>query len=65
MARPQLIDLMQLFEACRTEAERHAIFDYHKIPLLGREEDAADQLAAYVLLNLETEDAVRLIKAAV
>lgn len=43
----------------------HAIFDYHKIPLLGREEDAADQLAAYVLLNLETEDAVRLIKAAV
>ena len=33
----------------------HAIFDYLHIPILGREEDAADQLAALGLLGFETE----------
>jgi len=30
----------------------HALFDMLKIPVLGREEDAADQVAAYILVNL-------------
>ena len=30
----------------------HALFNLLKVPVLGREEDAADQVAAYVLLNL-------------
>ena len=35
----------------------HALFDLLKLPILGREEDAADQLAAYTLLQLGTEQA--------
>ena len=35
----------------------HAVFDLLKIPILGREEDAADQLASYWLLQLGKEDA--------
>lgn len=34
----------------------HAIFDYLAIPILGREEDAADQVAALWLLNLKGPD---------
>jgi hypothetical protein len=33
----------------------HALFDMLRIPLLGREEDAADQLAAYHVLQLSKE----------
>jgi Putative metallopeptidase len=33
----------------------HALFDLLKIPLLGREEDAADQLAAYYVLQFPRE----------
>jgi hypothetical protein len=33
----------------------HAMFDLLKIPLLGREEDAADQLAAYFVLQSPNE----------
>jgi len=33
----------------------HALFDLLKIPVLGREEDAADQLAGYYLLQLPDE----------
>src|SRR3954470_9524106 len=33
----------------------HAMFDLLKIPLLGREEDAADQVAAYYMLQLPKE----------
>jgi Putative metallopeptidase len=33
----------------------HALFDLLKIPLLGQEEDAADQLAAYHMLQLPKE----------
>jgi hypothetical protein len=30
----------------------HAVFDMNRVPILGREEDAADQVAAYALLQL-------------
>lgn len=33
----------------------HALFDLLKIPVLGQEEDAADQLAGYYLLQLQGE----------
>jgi hypothetical protein len=39
----------------------HALFDMLKIPLLGREEDAADQVGAYLILQLPTEQKRRLI----
>jgi hypothetical protein len=39
----------------------HAVFDYLTVPVLGREEDAADQFAAYVLLQFAESDARRLI----
>jgi hypothetical protein len=39
----------------------HAVFDYLSVPILGREEDAADQFAAYVLLQFAESDAHRLI----
>jgi hypothetical protein len=39
----------------------HAVFDYLSVPVLGREEDAADQLAAYLLLQFAQRDARKLI----
>src|SRR3954467_630538 len=42
----------------------HALFDLLKIPLLGREEDAADQMAAYYVLQLPKEVRRRLILGA-
>jgi hypothetical protein len=42
----------------------HALFDLLKIPLLGREEDAADQLAAYYMLQFAKEKRRRLILGA-
>lgn len=39
----------------------HAVFDYHAVPVLGREEDAADQFSAYLLLQFSKSDARRLI----
>lgn len=39
----------------------HAVFDYLRVPLFGREEDAADQFAAYFLLQFAKSDARRLI----
>jgi hypothetical protein len=41
----------------------HALFDLLNIPVLGREEDAADQVATYVLLKLERDDARSIILA--
>ena len=35
-----------------------------KIPLFGREEDAADQFSAYIMLHFGKEDAHRLIEGA-
>ena len=39
----------------------HAVFDYLSVPVLGREEDAADQFAAYLLLQFAKSDARRLM----
>jgi hypothetical protein len=42
----------------------HAVFDYLQVPILGREEDAADQFAAYFLLQFAKSDARDLIVGA-
>jgi Putative metallopeptidase len=39
----------------------HAVFDYLSVPILGREEDAADQFAAYLMLQFAKSDARRLM----
>jgi hypothetical protein len=39
----------------------HALFDMFFTPMFGREEDAADQLAAYLYLQLGEEEARRLV----
>ena len=39
----------------------HAVFNYDEVPLLGREEDAADQFAAYLWLQSDKRDARRLL----
>ncbi len=39
----------------------HAVFDLWKIPILGREEDAADQFAAFIMLQFPKDEARRLI----
>ena len=41
----------------------HAVFDLLGIPFLGREEDAADQFSAYLLLQMSSDCARRLILA--
>ena len=43
----------------------HALFDYHEIPILGREEDAADQVSAYIYLQMGKDEAHRLIAGTV
>ncbi|MBI5912382.1 MAG: hypothetical protein HY848_20830 [Betaproteobacteria bacterium] len=40
----------------------HAVFDMLDVPVLGREEDAADYFSAYILLQFAPEDAHRLIQ---
>src|SRR5262249_19829783 len=37
----------------------HAIFEIYKLPVFGREEDAADQVAAYIALHLGKDEARR------
>jgi Putative metallopeptidase len=39
----------------------HAVFDYNQVPILGREEDAADQFAAYFWLQADKRDVHRLL----
>ena len=39
----------------------HAVFDLWKVPLLGREEDAADQFSIILMLNFRKDEARRLI----
>jgi hypothetical protein len=39
----------------------HGLFDYLDIPILGREEDAADQVSAYIYLQLSKDEERRLI----
>ena len=43
----------------------HALFGYLDIPVLGREEDAADQVSAYTYLQLGGDEAHRLIMGTV
>jgi hypothetical protein len=43
----------------------HALFDYLDVPVLGREEDAADQVSAYIYLQLGEAEARRLIMGTV
>jgi hypothetical protein len=49
-----------LFDTCLHEFA-HALFDMLRVPVLGREEDAADQVSAYIMLNLGKTEARRLI----
>jgi len=49
-----------LFEVSLHEVG-HALFDIFELPVLGREEDAADQVAAYILLQFGESEARRLI----
>lgn len=42
----------------------HALFDLLRLPVLGREEDAADQVAAYILLQMGDSRARRMITGA-
>ena len=49
-----------LFDTCLHEFG-HAVFDMLKVPVLGREEDAADQFSAYLTLQLGKDEAKRLI----
>lgn len=47
-----------IFDTCLHEFA-HAIFEILKLPVLGREEDAADQVAAYIALQLGKDEARR------
>jgi hypothetical protein len=49
-----------LFDTCLHEFG-HAIFDMLQLPVLGREEEAADQVSAYIMLHLGKTEARRLI----
>jgi hypothetical protein len=42
----------------------HGLFELLNIPLLGREEDAADQVAAYIYLQLADSEARRIVMGA-
>jgi Putative metallopeptidase len=42
----------------------HAMFDMLRVPVLGREEEAADQVATYIMLRLGKVEARRLITGA-
>jgi Putative metallopeptidase len=42
----------------------HAVFDLYDVPLFGRPEDAADQFAAYIMLQFGKDQARRLIGGA-
>src|SRR5215213_2323681 len=64
-ARPQSITMPDafvgpFFDTFLHEAG-HAMFDLLKIPVLGREEDAADQISTYLMLQFPAEEKRRLI----
>ena len=42
----------------------HALIDLLELPVLGREEDAADQISAFIMLQLGKDEAKRLIAGA-
>lgn len=39
----------------------HAVFEYFQVPVLGREEDAADQVATYAMLHVHRDLAPRIL----
>jgi hypothetical protein len=39
----------------------HALFELLDVPIFGREEDAADQFAAFLIMQMPTEEARRII----
>jgi hypothetical protein len=49
-----------LFDTCLHEFA-HALFEMLRLPVLGREEDAADQVSAYIMLQLGKVEVRRLI----
>ena len=49
-----------LFDSCLHEVS-HALFDMLQVAVLGREEDAADQVSSFIILELGKEEARRLI----
>jgi Putative metallopeptidase len=49
-----------LFDTCLHEFG-HALFDMLRVPVFGREEDAADQVSGYIMLHLGKVEARRLI----
>jgi len=53
--------IVGLIAAVALHETGHALFDLLDVPIFGREEDAADQFAAYILLQLRQEDAARMI----
>jgi hypothetical protein len=40
----------------------HALIEQHRLPVLGREEEAADQMSAFLMLHLAGDEAVGLIR---
>jgi hypothetical protein len=60
---PQDIMLGQFLYAALHEFG-HASFDLYDVPVFGREEDAADQFAAFIMLRFRGERARRLIAGA-
>jgi hypothetical protein len=42
----------------------HAVFDIYSVPLFGREEDAADQFAVYIMLQFGKDRAHQLVEGA-
>lgn len=53
--------IVGLIAAVALHETGHALFDLLDVPIFGREEDAADQFAAYILLQLRQEEARRMI----
>jgi putative metallopeptidase DUF4344 len=43
----------------------HALFDIFQVPILGREEDAADAVSSYVMLQFGPDESRELVKGAV
>src|SRR5205814_9175913 len=52
--------MLGLYAAVLMHETGHAMFDLLRIPVFGREEDAADQMAAFVALN-RNKDMARII----
>ncbi len=51
-----------LFAAVVLHETGHAIFDLMNVPVFGREEDAADQMAAFIALQFDKDTARTIIK---